>query len=407
MSKLAILGGKPLREKPWPKWPHHNEREREAALRVAESGRWQLGLEVETFERQFAEYVQAKHAICAMNGTVTMEIGLRAFGVGAGDEVIIPTHTFIATALAVLMVNAMPVFVDSEPENYNMNPEEVEKAITSRTKAIIPVHVSGVPCDMDAILDIAKRHKLRILEDAAHAHGSEWRGQRIGAVSDLASFSFQTGKVMTSGDGGALTTSDDDLAALCRSLRAFGYGYKEPLMTSNYRLTEFQGAILQVQLARLDEQISIRDENARYLSECLSQVDGLTPARRDERVTRLSWCMYVLKYNARHFKGLPKAKFIEAVRAEGVPISNVYAPLHQLPLLTERRFAPKGCALVQERFGRPMDYRKVNCPVAERAYTEEGLWLQHDSGVLSGSRTDIDEVVAAMMKVQENVDELL
>jgi len=211
---------------------------------------------------------------------------------------------------------------------------------------------------------------------------------------------------MISGDGGALTTDDDELAALCRGYRSFGYGYPEPLMTSNYRLTEFQGAVLQAQLARLDEQIQRREENARYLDECLSQVDGLTPARREERITRRSWCMYLLKYDARHFQGLPKAKFIEAVRAEGVPLSNVYAPLHRLPLFTERRFGPKGSA-VQDKFGRFIDYREVSCPVAERAYAEEGLWIGHDSGVLSGSRTDVDEVVAAMVKVQENAGELM
>ncbi|MFH1007944.1 MAG: DegT/DnrJ/EryC1/StrS family aminotransferase, partial [Candidatus Latescibacterota bacterium] len=275
---LAINGGTPVRDvnkNPWPIWPRHNESERQAVMRVADSGHWQMGPEVAAFEEQFADYVQAKHAICVMNGTVTMEIGLRAFGVGAGDEVIIPAHTFIATALAVLMVNATPVFVDSEPEHYNIDPEAVEKAVTERTRAIIPVHIGGAPCDMDAILDIARRHDLHVLEDAAHAHGSEWKGRRIGAISELASFSFQTGKVITAGDGGALTTDDDDLAGKCRSLRQFGYGYKEPLTTSNYRLTEFQGALLQVQLGRLDEQTRVREENARYLGASLSQIEGV------------------------------------------------------------------------------------------------------------------------------------
>jgi dTDP-4-amino-4,6-dideoxygalactose transaminase len=406
MAKLALLGGRPLREKPWPAWPRHDEREREAAVRVADSGRWQSGPEVEAFEKAFGEYTRAGHAIAMMNGTVTMEAALRAFGIGPGDEVIIPTHTFIATALAVLMVNAVPVFADSEPESYNIDPQEIEKAISGRTKAVIPVHVGGVPCDMDAILAIAKKHQLRILEDAAHAHGSEWRGKRIGSVGDISSFSFQTGKVITSGDGGALTTGDEALAALCRSLREFGYRHPEPLKTSNYRMTEFQAAILQVQLSRLDEQISVRAGNARYLAECLSGIGGLALAARDERVSRLSWYLAHLKYDARHFGGLPKQRFIDAMRAEGAPVSNVYQPLHSLPLFTQRRFGPWGCPVTCEKYGEPIDYRAVSCPVADRAYREEGLWLDHDEGVLGGSRADVEGWVGAVEKVKENLSEL-
>lgn len=404
MGKLALTGGKPVRNIPVEsvEWPYHDEAEEEALVRVARSGRWQQGPEVAEFEELFAGYQQAKHGICANNGTVTMEIALRAFGVGAGDEVVIPPLTFCATGLCVLMVGAVPVFADVEEHNGNLSPTAFEAAITERTRAVIPVHVGGIPADMDGIMEVATKHGIKVLEDAAHAHGSEWKGRRVGAIGDMGSFSFQTDKCMVSGDGGILLTNDDRLAELCRSLRTFGYGYPEPLMCSNWRLSEFQAAVLKVQFTRLDSQIAHRIENLSHFLSRIKDIEGIE-YKVDPRVTRQSGYGAGFRYDASKFKGLPRSKFLEALKAEGVGMMGTgYSLLYRALLYQEKAFGP---SWVVERLGRTVDYRNVHCPVAERLANEERLSIWR--GCLMGTKEDMDALADAIIKIQENVDELL
>ncbi len=253
----------PVRARPFPDWPVFDEREIEALTEVVRSGKWGelAGSKVLEFQRAFAAYQQARHGVCVVNGTAALQIGLRALGVGPGDEVITTSYTFIATPNAALSLGAVPVFVDIDPDTYLLDPACIEDAITDRTHAIVPVHLFGAACDMDAILDIARRRHLAVLEDACQAWGAEWNGRRVGALGDLGTFSFQSSKNINAGEGGMIVTNDDALEDLVWSLhnvgrRRGGEWYEHVRVGWNYRMTEFQAAMLLVQLTRLPEQMA-------------------------------------------------------------------------------------------------------------------------------------------------------
>src|SRR5947209_3792751 len=210
-TRLAFHGGPPVRARPWPRWPVFDEREVEALAEVVRSGRWSVhgGTKVNGFAEQFARLHDARFAAPCTNGTQAIEIALRAVGVKAGDEVIVPPYTFIATASAVVQVNAVPVFVDIDPDTYNLDPRHVEAAITERTAAIVAVHVAGCPAEMDALGEIARRRGLKLVEDAAQAVGAAWRGRRVGALGDAGTFSFQASKNLNAGEGGIVVTDQE------------------------------------------------------------------------------------------------------------------------------------------------------------------------------------------------------
>ncbi|HID96065.1 MAG TPA: DegT/DnrJ/EryC1/StrS family aminotransferase [Candidatus Latescibacteria bacterium] len=409
MGRLAINGGEKVRERAFPSWPVYDEREREALNEVLESGKWWYGEKVREFEEKFAAYQDANYGITTTNGTVALEISLISAGVGAGYEVIIPSYTFVATATAVLKANAVPVFVDIEPETFNIDPDKIEEAITDRTRAIIPVHFGGLPVDMDEITAIARSHGLLIIEDAAHAWGSRWKGRGVGAIGDLGIFSFQMSKNITAGEGGIILTNDEELADTCRSYTNCGRGKEKPwyehyLLGGNYRMTEFQAAILLAQLTRLDEQVAIREENARRLDQGLSGLRGISVVRRDPRVTRRSYHLYCFRYHAEQLDGVPRARFIEAMNAEGIPCYTGYPhPVYKNPLFTRKGSGPRYCPVSCPYYGGDMDYTEVSCPVAERV-CQEAVWLKQF--VLLGTKEDMDDIIKAAEKVIENIDEL-
>ncbi|HEX7003726.1 MAG TPA: DegT/DnrJ/EryC1/StrS family aminotransferase [Trueperaceae bacterium] len=380
MDRPALLGGTPVTSADsWPAWPQWNSCEERALREVLASGRWQAGPQVEAFEREFAEYQGAKHAICVTNGTTSLEMALRAAEVGPGDEVIVPSYTFAASALAVMTVGAKPVLVDIEPDSLGIDPLAVESAVGEHTRAVMPVHVGGRPVDMDQLLEVAHRNGLAVVEDAAHGHGSEWRGARIGSAGFCASFSFQTGKSMTSGDGGCLVTGHDETAYRLRSLRNFGRGRSgEPERAGgNYRMTEFQAAVLRCQLGRLDEQIARRQENVALLRESLEQVPGVGVAEEDPRVTRHPYYQVVLNYDAALF-GVPKSLLLRALAAEGVPLESGYLPLHRIALFREAG-------------------RCLPCPVSERAADESVLWLSFRMALAQPEQ--IETVARALLRI--------
>ena len=248
VEALAIHGGRPVRTKPFPAWPIFGEEEEQALIRALRSGKWgrTAGDEVAKFEEQYAQYHQAKQGIAVVNGTVALRISMLAAGIQAGDEVIVPPYTFLATASAVIEANATPVFADLELETFNIDPRAVEAAVTPRTRAIMPVHLAGLSVNMDAIMEIARRHDLVVIEDACHAHGAEYKGRRLGSIGHLGVFSFQSSKNLTSGEGGIILTNDDALAARCRTIHncgrlAGGAWYEHHAIGGNYRLSEFQG----------------------------------------------------------------------------------------------------------------------------------------------------------------------
>lgn len=407
-SKLAISGGTPVRTKPFPTWPVFGKPEEEAVLRALRSGKWGKldGTEVATIEKRFAEYCGVKHAIGVVNGTVSLRIALMAAGIEAGDEVIVPPYTFLATATAVVEANATPIFVDIDRETFNIDPGAIAAAITPRTRAIIPVHLGGLACDMDAIMTIAKEHNLIVIEDAAHAHGSEYKGRRAGSIGHMGSFSFQSSKNLTSGEGGMITTNDDALAQKCRSIHNCGrvpggVWYEHHVMSGNYRMGELQGALLNAQLDRLDQQTNTRDANGQYLDEQLSTIPGITPQKRAKDATRNAYHLYCFRYNQNTW-GISRQKFIEALNAEGIPaVAGYVVPLYKQPLFVQKNFGPYTGYKLHHA---DIDYGGLNLPNCEAICGGEGGWLLQN--LLLGSRQDMDDVVAAFRKVYEHRDEL-
>jgi dTDP-4-amino-4,6-dideoxygalactose transaminase len=397
-EKLAIHGGRPLRNRPFPAWPIFGEKEEQALLRSLHSGNWgrQAGCEVATFERQFAEYHKAKHGIAMVNGTVALRIALWAAEIGAGSEVIIPPYTFIATASAVVETNAVPIFADLNLDTFNLDPAAIEAAITPRTRAIIAVHLGGLPADLDALQDIARRHKLVLIEDAAHAHGAEYRGRRVGAIGDMGTFSFQSSKNLTCGEGGIIVTNDDALAERCRSIHNCGRmpggaWYDHFRLGGNYRLSEFQGALLNAQWERFESQAATREANGKYLAERLSKIPGIVPQLRGPECTRHSYHLFSFRLIAEEF-GMPRDGLLKALAAEGIPASFGYPlPLYRQPMFLDRVFGAYGGIC-------PMpDYRKVRCPNCEMICEAQGIWFEQR--LLLGTREDMDDIAAALEKI--------
>lgn len=417
MAKLAIHGGAPVRERLFPAWPVYGERERQLLEEVLESRIWGfpgveelVGSKVKELEEKFANFNGSSYAICCTNGTVSLEIALKIMEIGPGDEVIIPALTWVATAQAVLLVNAVPVFVDINPETYCIDPQKIEEAITERTRAIIPVHLYGKVADMDAVMDIAKKSRLKVIEDCAHQHGSEWNGKKVGSIGDVGAFSFQSSKVMTSGEGGMIVSDDKTVAQRSRSYVNLWNVYNEDgpntnkyaYFGSNSRITEFQAAVLLAQLERLDEQIQKREENAKYLSEKLGKIPGIELLADNPKVTQQSYYVYVFKYRKQEFNGKLLKTFLEALRAEGIPASNLYEPVYKSPMFG---YSPEGCPLICSFYqGEPVDYKKLNLSITEKASYEEGVGLPQT--LLLGEREDMDDIVEAVEKIRAEAHNL-
>jgi len=423
MSKLAINGGTPLRDakaKPWPKWPLWDEKEEQGLLEVLKSGVWSYnGPKESEFNKAFAKFIGTKYALSVANGTVSLQLALEACDIGWGDEVIVPGLTWQATAAAALDVNAVPVLVDVNEENWCIDPAEVEKAISPRTKAIIPVHLYGSFADMDAIMEIAKKHNLRVIEDSAHKQGGEWNGKKAGSIGDIGSFSFQLSKLMTAGEGGALTTSNPQLYEKLDALRNCGrrpvneqfadkgtgiYGDEGNLIQSgNYRITDFQAALLIEALKRLPEQNRIRDENAKYINSLLAELPGIKPMRVDKRETMGAYYNFSFRYNKDEFKGLDVVKFREALGKElGCPVESSYEPLNACALYTPHT-KPWRHKLNEEHW-KEIDPVRFNLPVCHRIYEEESVCFHHS--ILMGTKTDMDLIIKAIEKIYDNVQEL-
>ncbi len=413
MTQLAIAGGKPLRHAAFPHWPFWNHEEVAAVQAVVESGRWGAlqGTEVQHFEAEFAAYHGAAHGIAVTNGTVALKLALTASGVGVGDEVIMPGYTFIATASAALEIGAVPVFADIDPQTYTLDPASVEACLTSRTRAIIPVHLGGRPADMDALMAMAERHHLVVIEDAAQAWGASWNGRMAGTLGHVAGFSFQSSKNITAGEGGMILTNDPDIGALARSLsncgrQPDGVWYAHYVLGGNYRLSELPGAILRVQLRRYPDQLAQRQANAVYLEQALSEVPGITTLRADPRVTSNAYHILMLQYHPAAFGGASRERFLAALRAEGIEgIHGGYSlPAYRQPMLLAENFGLATPPLYSGVYPHKVDYRQVHCPVTDHVCDTEALWVRQS--MLLAERQDMDDIAAAMMKIQSHSDEL-
>ena len=398
-SQLALLGGRPVRSRPFPAWPIFGKTDEARLLRTLRSGKWGRlqGDEVRRFEEHFAAMHGCRHGIAVANGTVSLRLALIAAGLPAEAEVIVPPYTFFSTASAVVEANMIPVFADIDLDTFNLDPAAVESAITPRTRAVIPVHFAGQPADMGAFMRIARSRNLVVIEDAAHAHGARYKDRPAGSLGHLASFSFQSSKNLTCGEGGIITTNDRRLADACRSLHNCGrvpggVWYEHHTASGNYRLGEFQGAVLNAQLDRLEAQTNTRDRNGRYLAARLSGLPGLHPQKRPASCTRHSYHLFMLRLDAATF-GVPRAAAIEALRAEGIPCSAGYGfSLPHQPMFRERAFGPYLHRAVSR-----LDYSRVQCPHSDLICREQGVWLEQ--AIFLGRRADMDDIARAFEKV--------
>lgn len=406
MAQLANTGGEPTRRAPFPSWPVITPADEAVLLEVLHSGRWFLADKVASFEKAFASFQDAQFGIAVSNGTVALQVALEAISLQTGDEVIVPAYTFIATASAVAMVGGIPIFADVQPGTYNLCPDSVEAAITERTRAIIAVHVAGRPADLDALGELARRHKIYLIEDSAQAHAAAWKGRRVGAIGDLGTFSFQASKNLNAGEGGFVTTDDRRLAERAWSLHNCGRApegawYEHPLVGGNYRLGEFQAGLLLSQLGNLEAQTARRTRNAELLTVLLGGIEGVSSLDPDPRITTHANHLYIIRYQAKGFGGLTRDRFIAALQQEGVPCSSGYKPLYK-----EAAFRTKfqDTSLVSPYFKGKPDYDRVCCPQVERICAEEAVWLTQN--MLLGPEEDMRDITRAIRKIQEHAGEL-
>lgn len=403
--QLALRGGTPVRTAPLPTWPIHDQRERAALERVLEGRNWGgypfPNDEARVFGQNFATYHDSRYGIAVTNGTVSLELALKAAGIGPGDEVIVPAYTWEGTAAAVLFAGGLPVFVDVDPDTYCLDATLVEAAITPNTRAIVPVHLAFRFADMDLLMEIAERHNLFVLEDCAHAHGGRWKGKGAGSIGHAGSFSFQTSKLMTAGEGGIVTTDDINLADQVIRLSNCGRPARResranPALGHNYRMTEFQAGVLSAQLERLGEQTALRESNATYMEERLGAIPGLSLLKRDPRITTQACYHYVFRFHPEEFAGVHRNAFVAALNAEGIPSDGrFYEAVYRSSLFNfPARDYPDFTASLKD----------VHCPVAERAGYEESVWLPHQ--LFLGTRADVDDALIAIEKIRKQADEL-
>ena len=408
MSRLAISGGTPVRSAPYPDWPSLDESDVEAVTAIVRGGQVggypEPGPKAAEFAAGFAAYQGAAHGIVMANGTVTMEVALKALGVGWGDEVIVPALTFAATPYAAMAAGALPVFVDVEPEHWTIDAGQVEAAVTSRTRAIMPVHLGQQMADMDRIMEIARRHDLFVVEDCAHAHGQRWRDQGAGCIGDFGSFSHQSTKILTAGEGGTLTTQDERLARLAHSLidcgRPKDAAETEYTFGANYRLGELASALLVNGLRRFPAQQELRARLGDHFERLATGIPGVTIKHRDPRITRWSFYRYIFEIDTDAFAGATNEQVAEALEAEGVPAEVQYPPMSRYDL-----FQPSRSRLpVAVEFADRLDPARMSFPVAEAAGERTAVYL--NECIFRSDEKGVEHAVEAIAKVQRLAPEI-
>ncbi len=399
MNDLALFGGTPVRTEPFTSWPRFSSSIGDNVINSLKTGQWGIGSPaIAEFEQQFAKFQDAKYCISTNSGTTALWVALKAAGVKAGDEVILPAYTFIATASAVLMANAVPVFADAELETFNMDPEQIEDLITEKTKVIMPVHIAGSPADITQINAIAAKHGLAVVEDAAQAHGAEYNGRKVGAQGIGGIFSFQTSKNMSAGEGGAIVTNDDDYNDACFSYHNCGRvrggrWYEHQHLGGNFRLSALAAAMLLGQLEIINGEMDIRDRNRARLDDAIGQIPGLIPLAQYPETSRVSNHLYLLRYQAEEFHDIPREQFFKAMQAEGVFTYAGYVPLYKEKLFITN---PAEYPWLRDR-----DYQNLNRPVTEELCNRQAVWLKQNH--LLGSDEDIQDIIDAFVKVTDEM----
>lgn len=398
-AKLAIDGGVAVRRKAFAAWPIYDDKEEIGLIEAVRSGKWgghgvarsgsRLS-KLQELEKQFAQLQHAKYAVPVVNGTMAITAAFHALGIRAGDEVIMPPYTFIATATAALIGGIIPVFADVEEDTLLLDPDKVEQRITSRTKAIVAVHIGGAPADMTRLKEIADRKGLMLIEDAAQAAGAQWEGRGVGAIGHAGTFSFQSSKNLNAGEGGMLLTNSretwEEAWSFCNVGRIpEGGWYQHERFGLNLRMTEFQAAILLAQMTRLEDQIRLRESNAKLLDELLSGMNGIRTMRRDPRITRHAWHLYMFRVDLGFSSLKEKHGFVDRLSKEGIPVAPGYIPLNRNKVILEQIRRWTGEARIDE------------CPVCERLCETEAMWLAQPT--LLSDEEGMHDIATAIAKV--------
>lgn len=405
MKNPAILGGEPALKDPFPRWPTWGPEEESQLIETLRSGYWGLGSsKIEEWEKRFAEIQGASHVTSVANGTVSLMIALRALGVGYGDEVIIPPYTFLATASAVLWVGAIPLFADIDPATFNLSPEAASQAITEKTKAIIPVHIGGLPCDMDAFRKLADERSLGLIEDAAQAHGAKWNGKGAGTLGEIGSFSFQSSKNLSGGEGGMLVCRDEDLLERCIRIKNCGrpsgnYEADFETLGANLRMSAFQAGMLLAQAGRFEQQFKQREKNWACLNEAIKDVPGIELQARDSRVDGHALHLLIFRYDKNEFYGLSREGFLKTFEKEGVEAPHGgYQPIYRNPgFRSDVQSYLRGL--------KTPDYTALNLPNTEKVCAETSVWVRQNA--LLGETTSLVEGIAeAIRKIHQASERL-
>ncbi|MEX1137467.1 MAG: DegT/DnrJ/EryC1/StrS family aminotransferase [Balneolales bacterium] len=408
----AILGGQAVRSNDWPSWPVWNpETDEKRLLETIRSGVWSRAGTVTEFEEKWAETVGAKRCLTTTSGTQALICALTNLDIGGGDEVIVSPYTFIAQVQAVLQTGAMPVFVDTDPETFQIDANKIEEKITSRTRAIFPVHILGMPADMVRINEIARKHNLLVVEDACQAWLAEINNQKVGTFGDAGCFSFQNSKHLPMGEGGAVVSNNEEFMDRCYSYHNYGSAYGSVSgqgfvrLGTKLRLTEYQAAIGLAQLKRLDEQTIIRSENAEYLKSQIKDIPGIIPYKLYDNVTRSVFHLFAFRYKKDDYQGLSRGDFLKALRAEGVPCSSGYFTINDKPYL-EHAFQTKNFRKMYPES--MLDYdsylERNQCPENDKLCNEEAVWFSQS--LLLSDRSDMDDIVNAIDKIHKNAGKI-
>lgn len=411
----AILGGSPEQTKDWPSWPQWDPgKDEKSVLEVLRGGVWSRDKVVSEFEKRWAETIGTKRCLAVVNGTNALIASLVQMDIGAGDEVIVPPYTWISTIQAVLIAGAMPVFVDTDPETYQIDAEKIEDKITPRTRAILPVHILGMPANMVRIMEIAKKHNLLVLEDACQAWLAEINQKIVGTFGDAGCYSFQTTKHLPLGEGGAIVSNDEDFMDRCYSYHNVGFPYGgvigdvgagSVMLGTKLRITEYQAAVGLSLLENLDAQTTIRNERATYLKSQIKDIPGIIPYKLYDNVTRCAFHMFAFRYKQAEFQGLPREDFLKALRAEGIPCMSGYAPFLNTQPYIEHAFNTKNFkAMYSKELLDFQNYSEQNqCPENDQL-CNEAVWLFQS--MLLADESDMDNVADAILKIKDSAEKI-
>jgi len=410
-DKPALLGGPKAFTGRFSGWPIYDRSEEQALLEVLHSDKWgRLDGDVTAkFEAEYARYMGMKHCLATSGGTTALYSMLGALGIGPGDEVVMPAYTFVATYNVVVLNYALPILVDTDINSFQIDAKKMEKAITKETKVLMPVHMGGIPADLDAIMAIATKHKLPVIEDACQAPGSEWRGKKVGSYGIGAAFSFQSSKNLNCAEGGAITTNDSEFYNACYAFHHQGetanaatFGTGVGTRGTNARMTEWQARMLLAQMTRFQAQDKIRTENATYLAKLISEIPGIYPAKPYSASTYISHHLFMYRYDPKGFAGMSRSRFIEALRAEGISTSTGYGRLDRDNYVLALAQNPHYLKIYGEKTMKQWLERN-KCPQNEKL-TDQSLWITQYA--LLGSKQDMDQIAEAMRKIQKNAKEL-